>query len=325
MLFLYLAFRNVNLHELGEILKSTNYFFVIGGIFIGVVIGSAVRAKRWGILLEPIKKGIRFKGLFSATAIGYMVNNLIPRSGEVVRPFLLGKDEDIPKASVFATIIVERIIDTTMFLLMFGLALIYFKGRIAAAIPDIDFAIIILTAGIFLLLGTIMLMMFKPEPSLKVIKFFTRFLPKKIHDRIDNIFTSLLKGFSILKDPRRLLRMGFWSIVLWVVYLFSTYIPFYSFDIFTENTPFLESLWNANLLLVLINVAMFIPSPAATGPYHYICKVTLVSIFSVNEAKALGYATSTHLVSFVLFFILGIYFFLTHHYKISELKEGTSS
>ena len=60
-LFLYLAFRNVNLEELGNILKNTNYLFVFLGMFVGVVIGSVIRSIRWGILLEPVKKNIPFK------------------------------------------------------------------------------------------------------------------------------------------------------------------------------------------------------------------------------------------------------------------------
>ena len=113
-LFLYLAFRNVNLSELLNILKTTNYLFVFIGVFVGVVLGSAIRAVRWGVLLEPIKKDIPFKSLFATTVIGYMLNNLLPRSGEVARPYLLGKHENLSRASAFATIIVERIIDTVM-------------------------------------------------------------------------------------------------------------------------------------------------------------------------------------------------------------------
>ena len=75
-LFLYLAFRNVNFEELGRILKTTNYFYVFIGVFVGVVGGSIVRAFRWGVLLEPVKKDIPFKSLFATTIIGYMVNNL---------------------------------------------------------------------------------------------------------------------------------------------------------------------------------------------------------------------------------------------------------
>ena len=323
-LFLFLAFRNVNLKELVNILENTNYFYVFTGMFIGAVLGSAIRAMRWGVMLEPIKKGIPFKSLFATTAIGYMVNNLIPRSGEVVRPYLLGKHEHISRTSAFATIIVERILDTVMFLIMFGLALIYFKNRITNAIPEIESAVIILSGAILLLTFWIVLMMLKPEPSLKIVKFFTGILPAKLHTKVDHIFDSLLTGFVVLKKPSLFFRIAFYSVLLWSAYLVSTYLPFFAFEIMTGSAgqSLWHSLWDANLLLVLINVAMFIPAPAATGPYHYICRVTLVNIFGVMESKALGYATATHAMSFLIYLIMGLIFFITSQYKISELKSS---
>ena len=323
-LFLYLAFRNVNLNELLNILQSTNYLYVFIGMFIGVAGGSAIRAIRWGVLLEPIKKDIPFKSLFATTVIGYMLNNLIPRSGEVVRPYLLGSHEGISRASAFATIIVERIIDTVMFLIMFGVALIYFKDKITSSVPQIESAVIILAAMVFLLLAWILFMMLKPDLSLRMVKFFTKFLPDKLHEKVDGIFVSLLTGFDVLRKPSLFFRIALYSALLWIAYLVSTYIPFYSFDILVvnEGTSVLRGLWDANLLLVLINVAMFIPAPAATGPYHYICKVTLVNMFAVTESKALGYGTATHAMSFVLFLALGLYYFITSQYKFSEIKTA---
>jgi uncharacterized protein (TIRG00374 family) len=325
-LFLYLAFRNVNLSELARVLENANYFYIVLGISVGVIIGILVRVIRWRILLEPIKKDIPFRSLYSSTAIGYMVNNFIPRSGEVVRPYLLGKSENLSKAAAFGTIIIERIIDTVMFLLMFGIALIYFQSRIGNAFPEMNFAVILLMTAIFLLLFWVLFMMFKTEMSLKIVSFFTRFLPEKFRTRIDHIFTSLVGGFKVLKEPRSMLKIALYSLLLWIVYVISTFIPFYSFGIMVgRDTNLLDSLWNANLLLVLINVSMFIPAPAATGPYHYVCKVTLVSIFAISETKALGYATATHMVSFIIYLIVGLYYFITSHYKFSELKEKSIS
>jgi len=287
--FLYLAFRNVNINELWNILKTTNYLYVFIGMALGVFAGSAIRAIRWGVLLEPVKKDISFKNLFATTIIGYMMNNLFPRSGEVIRPYILGKHENISRASAFATIIVERIIDTVMFLLMFGVALLYFQDKITDAIPSIGSAVIILSAAIFLMLAWILFMLVSPIKSLRVVKFVTGFLPAKLHEKVDNIFDSLLTGFEVLKKPSLFFRIALYSVLLWAVYLFSTYIPFYSFNILLSDngTSLLKGLWDANLLLVLINVAMFIPSPAATGPYHYICKVTLVNMFAVSESNEL--------------------------------------
>lgn len=324
-LFLYLAFRNVNLEELGNILKNTNYFYVFIGMFIGVVGGSVIRAYRWRVLLEPVKKDIPFKSLFATTVIGYMVNNLIPRSGEVLRPFLLGKHENISRSAAFATIIVERIIDTVMFLIMFPIALLYFHNRITNAIPEIATAVIILSALTLVLVGWIVFTIFKTEQSLKIFKIFTKILPKKIHEKADNIFISLVSGFDVLKKPALLFKIAGYSALLWIAYLISTFIPFYSFGIFVnDDMSFLKMIWDTNLLLVLINVAMFVPVPAATGPYHYVCKVALVSIFAVSESKALGYATATHAMSFLIFLVLGLYYFITSQYKLSEIKEGNA-
>jgi len=321
--FLYLAFRNVNINELWNILKTTNYLYVFIGMALGVFAGSAIRAIRWGVLLEPVKKDISFKNLFATTIIGYMMNNLFPRSGEVIRPYILGKHENISRASAFATIIVERIIDTVMFLLMFGVALLYFQDKITDAIPSIGSAVIILSAAIFLMLAWILFMLVSPIKSLRVVKFVTGFLPAKLHEKVDNIFDSLLTGFEVLKKPSLFFRIALYSVLLWAVYLFSTYIPFYSFNILLSDngTSLLKGLWDANLLLVLINVAMFIPSPAATGPYHYICKVTLVNMFAVSESNALGYGTTTHAMSFVLYLIAGLFYFFKYNYKFSEIKE----
>lgn len=323
-LFLYLAFRNVNLPELFNILKTTNYLYVFLGGLTGVVGGSLIRSVRWRYLLTPIKKDTKLKNLFSTTIIGYMVNNLIPRSGEVVRPVLFGKSEGISRAAAFGTIIVERIIDTVMFLLMFGVCLIFFKNRITDAFPEMNTAVIILSALSFLLTIWVLFTMFKTELSLKILKIFLRVFPQRIREKVDKIFVSLVFGFESLKKPDLLIKISFYSIVLWLVYLISTVIPFYSFGILSGDISLWETIWDGNLLLVLISVSMFVPSPGATGPYHYIVKVTLTVIFSIENTKALGYATSTHAMGFIIYLILGLYYFIVSNYKISELKEKTA-
>lgn len=323
-LFLYLAFRNVNFKELVGILETANYLYVILGALIGAVGGSLVRSYRWKFLLAPIKKDIKFKNLFSTTVIGYFVNNLIPRSGEVVRPVLFGNIEGVSRAAAFGTIIVERIIDTVTFLIMFVVCMLTFQSRISNAIPGMNVAVILLTIFSFLLMIWVLFMMFKTEKSLKIVKFFSRALPHKYREKIDRFFISLVNGFEFLRKPDLMLKIGFYSIILWIFYLVSTFIPFYSFGILVDSgSGVWENLWNANLLLVLINVAMFVPSPAATGPYHYVCKATLTTVFAVDNAKSLGYATSTHAMGFIVYLILGLYYFITSKYKISELLAAS--
>ena len=290
-------------------------------MFLGAIGATFIRAQRWKYLLAPIKKDVSYKNMFSTILIGYMMNNLIPRSGEVARPVIFGKQEGISKAAAFGTVLMERIIDTVTFLLMFGVCLIFFKGRITNAFPEMNTAVIILSVLSFLLMIWVIFTMFKTELSLKIIKFFSKVLPKRFQDKIDKIFVSLIYGFEFLRKPDLVLKIIFYSILIWIVYIFATFIPFYSFDILVNHGSFWESLWDANLLLVLINVSMFVPAPAGTGPYHYICLVTLTTIFSIDNAKALGYGTATHAMGFLIYLIFGLYYFIVSNYKFSELKE----
>lgn len=90
---MYLAFRGVEFESFINELKQTNYFVAFAGAFIGVIIGGIIRAYRWRYFLNPIKDNIKFSNLFSSMMIGYMMNSIVPKSGELSRPVILAKME----------------------------------------------------------------------------------------------------------------------------------------------------------------------------------------------------------------------------------------
>ncbi|MBI5471090.1 MAG: flippase-like domain-containing protein, partial [Ignavibacteriae bacterium] len=76
--FLYLAFRGTDIAHIFALVKGANYFWIL--LMFGLLLMShAVRAWRWRYLLEPIKRNIGFRNLFSSVMVGYMVNNVVPR------------------------------------------------------------------------------------------------------------------------------------------------------------------------------------------------------------------------------------------------------
>ena len=112
--FLYLAFRGVKLTDLWESLKGANYWWAALLLPLNVLL-NWVRAERWAYLLAPIKSPISKRNLFSGVMIGYAINNVLPRVGEFVRPYILGKREKISISSTLATVVVERILDFMSF------------------------------------------------------------------------------------------------------------------------------------------------------------------------------------------------------------------
>ena len=232
--FLYIAFRKIDFNELFLVLKSANYLYAIGGAFIGVVIGSYFRALRWRYLLNPRKKDIGMDILFSSMMVGYMMNSIIPRAGEVYRPLLLAKKEGISRASAFGTILAERVFDILSLLISFGVCLIYFKQKLSSTFEEYNLEVISIYVSIITLIfvALIILILFNLEKSEIIIEKITnKFLPERFHQMIQHLFVSLINGFSFIIYRNIILRFLFSLLLVWISYITSTYLTFFAFNI----------------------------------------------------------------------------------------------
>ena len=99
-----------------------------------------LRAVRWQYLLVPIGH-VGFGNALRTTVIGFAASAVLPaRAGEVLRPWLLARKEGLSATAAFATIILERVLDTVMVLLLFGLFLLLAEpgSRAATRWPSAD-------------------------------------------------------------------------------------------------------------------------------------------------------------------------------------------
>src|SRR6476619_1197947 len=107
---LYFAFRKQNFHELGIQLSDANFLIILAGTGV-MFLSHLVRAWRYKMFLRPIAPKTRVSSAFRALIAGYAMNNIIPRSGDIVRPVLFSKREDIPIPSSVAVLLIERLTD----------------------------------------------------------------------------------------------------------------------------------------------------------------------------------------------------------------------
>jgi len=117
------AMKDVRLAEVLSALRRADYRgFVL--VMALTLLGFWLRALRWRWLIST-PRPLGLGSLFSATMIGFMANNLLPlRLGEFVRAWVLGRRERISKTTVFATVVVERVVDMITLLAIFGVALL---------------------------------------------------------------------------------------------------------------------------------------------------------------------------------------------------------
>jgi uncharacterized protein (TIRG00374 family) len=311
---MYLAFKDIDFRLLLDELKKTNYIYAIAGMLIGTFVGSYFRALRWRYLLNPLKENIKMSSLFPFVMIGYMMNALIPKGGEVARPVLMAKKESISRASAFGTIVVERIFDMLSMFIVFGFCLFFFREKISEAFYPYNIELISLWSSILILAFVIVvvIMLIKLERTEQIVESLTqKFLPEKFQSKIHKIFISLISGFLFIKYPKYYFKIFITSALIWICYAVSTYLTFFAFNIKL-------SFFDANLILVLMSFAMTLPLPGnSAGSFYLFVKTALVSIYGINPETAIGYAIVSHLLGVLGIMVSGFYYSIKENYKFS--------
>lgn len=315
VLFLYIAFRGTDFGKLYDSMARANYWWMIPN-FACVMVSHYLRAWRWKYMLEPVKPNLSMRSLFSGVMIGYMMNNIIPRAGEIVRPYAIGKLEDIPKSAAFGTIVVERIIDMASFLVLVALIPLVYQGPLVESFPWLVNTGVVVSALTIALLGGFVALAARRDWTDAVIRRLERFLPARVRARLDGWVNSFLDGFLFLRRPGRFVVITVLSVLIWLLYVLMMYFAFFAFG--------LQDLGMAGALVVqaISSIGVALPTPGGTGTYHAFTSQTLVRLYGVDPTVSLSYATVTHAVGFIGVTLVGLYYFLRDHIKVGEAVRG---
>src|SRR6185436_2852841 len=121
LVLLGIFFRGVDWTELRTAFRAADHLYLAAVVALTIVT-YLLRAWRCGSLLQPLAP-VPMRDLVSATFVGFMFGLLIPRAGEVVRPYLISRRHPIRTSAGFASIILERLVDLVTVLVLFGLYL----------------------------------------------------------------------------------------------------------------------------------------------------------------------------------------------------------
>lgn len=119
VIYIYRQFTPQELADVSKSFKSANYLYVFISLIFGLT-GFWARAYRWKYTLAHIGYIAPFSVKFGAVSITYLMNMLIPRSGEVSRALVLKRYADVPFDKGLGTIISERIIDLILLIIVLG-------------------------------------------------------------------------------------------------------------------------------------------------------------------------------------------------------------
>ncbi len=323
-LFMWLAFRNVRLQEVWEYAQKIQFGWIVP-FAISVVFSHAFRAERWRLLIEHEKKDLDRITLFSGVLVGYIMNFVGPRLGEVSRPLYVAKKEELSTSKLMGTIVLERIIDVVVMVFLMVVVSVYL-------ISDFDLlrnifgeqAINFLTnqsgilSYVWVALFALLLVAISYTGIKLILYLGTKF--EVLQHWIDRAKKALIMFKDGLLSARKVDRWGlfiFYTFMIWFCYTLMTYIPFWMFDM---QEAFNLSMLDALVITVISAIGIAIPSPGGIGTYHYFVKQSLLVLYAVPAVTGIAYATVTHaaMVMFVAS-ITPIFLFID---KLRSTKAG---
>ncbi|MEO8399236.1 MAG: lysylphosphatidylglycerol synthase transmembrane domain-containing protein [Ignavibacteriaceae bacterium] len=301
--FLYIAFKHVDFKDVIEKISQASLLWI--GVFIIVItLSHFLRAVRWKVILNSVKPGVSLKNLFGALMIGYGVNFIVPRLGEVSRAVFIGKWENLSRSSMFGTVILERIIDLIFLGISVVISIYIATEDLYKNFPWLKSTLYItIFLMICMCLFLFLIIKFKEKFYGIIIKFLSRFSEKIAH-KIANIFEMLIAGFTSLKGTKNYLLTLVLSISIILLYALASYIGFYTVGMQKLGTPGITFAM-AWILMSISGIGVVIPTPGGTGSYHTLAKSTLL-LFGFGEVISLTYAVLTHLISMILFIVFGL-------------------
>ncbi len=319
VLFLWIAFRGTDVGRLIALVRGANYLWILA-YFACLMASHVVRSWRWGYLLAPIRRGIGFRNLFAGVMIGYMFNNILPRAGEIARPYAISRTEHLPVSSALGTIVVERIIDTFSFLILVALLPLVYDGPLLESFPWLQSAGLIITAvtgaGLVFLVA---MMMRRDWTDRFLLRPLGWLLPPGVRLRVDGQVHAFLDGFLFLKEPASFAVIAASGVLVWVLYILMTYVALFAFGLGGLGMR------AAVVLLTISSIGVAIPTPGSTGSYHAFTSQTLIRLYAVDPSVALGFATVTHAVGFIGVTLIGLYYFIRDRVKPVPGGGGSSA
>lgn len=278
-----------------------------------------LRAYRWQYLLQPIGK-THFRTAFRTTVMGFAASGMLPaRVGEVLRPYLLAKHENLSVSSTFATIILERLLDLLTVLLFLGLFVLLFNpGTTTTAntqlFETIKYFGLLAAAGSVFALIMVAFLARQPANVGRMVERLASVLPARFAAPLAKIAHQFVEGLGVTRDPKRLLVALLLSLPVWISIASGVYFVSLAFHM---TIPFTGTF----LMLAMLTVGVAVPTPGSVGGFHEAFRLAATTFYGVPNDRAVAAAIVLHAVSFLPVIVLGSWFMFREGLDLAGVRR----
>lgn len=297
----YWALKDIAFADIVETWDNANKLpiFLSG---VAVMLSHFLRALRWKLLMKPL--GCHFSAFNSYLSIlvGYGVNIVVPRGGELARCINLNKLEGTPVKTSVGTVISERLVDLMFLILMIGIAFLLQFNNLLTTIVEYansnkeaetatNFVpiIVLLIVVLFSFVGGYLLLKSKNK---KIFRF---------RIRLKNLFLGIYQGLKSIFQLEQYMLFLLYSLLIWGLYYLMAYFVILAFPE-TRDLGFEGAL----MVLVLGSIAMAMPTPGGTGAYHNFVPFGLETLYQIPSMAGKAFATIFHAWQTIVHLVIGI-------------------
>jgi glycosyltransferase 2 family protein len=302
--------RAVDFNEVAHAIKNIG---TINILIIALITSAslAARAIAWMKLLPKMK----FLDAFLLLNEAYLFNNLIPRSGELVKTVLFAQPAQESSFRIISSVIVERSLD-----LVIAASMFFATFPFIPLTPELDsirpIAFFLLIMFILFLVAAF-LMAANAEKVIKLLgkigKNNTIFL-EKILPKIEMV----IDGFQVLTNSRQIISIIFWISMSWLLWVLLLFIGLRSIH---GGTKF----WWAIFTEGVLALGIALPSaPAGLGVFEG-TMVFALSLFDISKDTSFGLAVVIHALQIAMTSLIGFIAILRQGESISAVLQRIKS
>jgi uncharacterized protein (TIRG00374 family) len=303
--------------------QQIRWFHVLHAV-LWIYFGYVLRAVRWKIFLLPVRPKASYTGLIASTLIGFTGLALLGRPGELVRPYLISKRENLPFSSQMGVWAIERLFDVGAFTILMVFAIFFLPGAMQS-IPHPEYYHKFRIGG-FLLMGLVAglavaaVVVSRSGEALAawVEKRFAH-LAANLGNRIAEKIREFGLGLRIVHGPISLALSIVVSVAMWFVIAvaYQEVAHAYGTDALDISRPQVLLLMGASIFGSMLQL------PGVGGGSQVATIAALTRIFDVPAEMATSCAILLWLVCFVAVVPLGLA--LAHHERLSLRKLSKES
>jgi uncharacterized protein (TIRG00374 family) len=300
--------------------RPRNWMHVLHGVGL-IYLAYLVRAFRWKIFLRPVRPQASSVSLVAPTIIGFTGLALLGRPGELIRPYLIARRQNLTVSSQLAVWAVERIFDLGAFTMLLVSAIFLSAGP--RSLPFYGR----FREGGFLLIALVAFISFgaaavhwKGEDIADWVERRFSHLAANLGHKIATRIREFRSGLNTIHDPLSLVMLILLSLLIWFMIIMAYQEVAHSYGVAILNI-------RRSQVLVLMGASMIgsmVQLPGIGGGSQLATIATLHRIFDVPPELAASCGIMLWLVTFVAVVPVGL--FLSHHERLSlrKLSEETA-